>query len=130
MLITSRSLILLLGLALLAGVSHADDFMLGAAAPGGVALAQTRQDCDIQPAAANARVIYHDGQSAPVSVPMDARGAVADTASSNEPAIAEGGGSSTGSAAAVTLPSAEAAIPQKPRGGGLRWQSVLPGSIK
>jgi hypothetical protein len=129
MLITSRSLILLLGLALLAGVSHADDFMLGVAAPSGVALAQSRQDCDIQPAAANARVIYHDGQSAPVSVPMDARGAVADNASSSDPAVADGG-SSTGSAAAVTLPSAEAAIPQKPRGGGLRWQSVLPGSIK
>jgi len=57
MLITSRSLLLLLSLALLAGVSHADDFMLGAAAPGGVALAQSRQDCDIQPAAASARGI-------------------------------------------------------------------------
>ncbi|HVH33747.1 hypothetical protein ACFJIW_01005 [Tahibacter sp. UC22_41] len=129
MLITSRSLFLLLLLALLAGVSHADDFMLGAAAPGGVALAQSRQDCDIQPGSVNARVIYHDGQSAPVSVPMDSRGAVADTVSSTEAAVPESSGSNSGGAP-VTLPSAEAVIPQKPRGGGLRWQSVLPGSIK
>jgi hypothetical protein len=127
MLTMSRILILLLGLAVLAGVSHADDFMLGGgSAPGGVALAQSRQDCDIQPTAASARVIYHDGQRAPVSVPMDARGSVGDDVASTEGA----GDTAPASGAAVTLPSAEAAVPQKPRGGGLRWQSVLPGSIK
>lgn len=118
-----RTLILLLSLALLAGVSHADDFMLGAVS-GGLALAQSSRDCDV-PSTGNASVIYHDGQSAPVSVPLNALGAVSDE-------IGSVGGSDTAdsSGAPVTLPSAEAAIPQKPRGGGLRWQSVLPGSIK
>lgn len=128
MLTISRSLILLLALALLAGACHADDFMLGGgAAPGGVALAQSRQDCDIQPAASNASVIYHDGQRAPVSVPMDARGSVSDDVATTE---APGESAAGAPAGTVTLPSAEAAVPQKPRGGGLRWQSVLPGSIK
>lgn len=127
MLTISRTLILLLALAVLAGACHADDFMLGAAAPGGVASARSRQNCDIQPAASSARVIYHDGQRAPVSVPMDTRGSVSDEVSAtdtqDEPAT-------SAPARAVTLPSAEAAVPQKSRGGGLRWQSVLPGSIK
>lgn len=122
MLTISRSLILLLSLALLAGVSHADEYLLGSSAPGNVALAQSRQDCDIQPAA-NARVIYHDGQSAPVSVPVDARGAVGERA-----ATTPGGDSGT---ASTSLPSsADTVSNPKPRGGGLRWQSVLPGSIK
>jgi hypothetical protein len=125
MLTNPRSFILLLGLALLAGTSHADEFLLGSSAPAGVALAQSRQDCDIQPAA-SARVIYHDGQSAPVSVPVDARGSVGE-----EVATSTGGsGSSDSTAAAPSLPSAESVAPPKPRGGGLRWQSVLPGSIK
>jgi len=128
MLTISRSLIPLLALALLAGVCQADDFMLGGnAAPGAAVLAQSRQDCDIQPAAASARVIYHDGQRAPVSVPMDARGSLSDDVAT---ADTPGESAASAPAAAVTLPSAEAAIPQKPRGGGLRWQSVLPGSIK
>lgn len=119
-----RTLILLLSLALLAGVSQADDFMLGGAVSGGLALAQSRPDCDI-PSSGDARVIYHDGQSAPVSVLLDARGAVSDEiGATNGSDVADSGG------APVVLPSAEAAIPQKPRGGGLRWQSVLPGSIK
>ncbi|WP_313919234.1 hypothetical protein [Tahibacter sp.] len=127
MLTISRTLILLLALAVLAGACHADDFMLGGgAAPGGVALAQSRQDCDIPPTS-SARVIYHDGQRAPVSVPMDARGSVSDdVATIGTPAES----ASSAPASAVSLPSAEAAVPQKPRGGGLRWQSVLPGSIK
>lgn len=127
MLTISRTLILLLALAVLAGACHADDFMLGGGAPpGGVALAQSRQDCDIPPTS-SARVIYHDGQRAPVSVPMDARGSVSDDVATigTPPESA-----SSAPASAVTLPSAEAAVPQKPRGGGLRWQSVLPGSIK
>lgn len=124
MLTPMRSLILLLSLAFVAGVSHADDFMLGGAVSGGMALAQTRPDCDIQPGG-SARVIYHDGQSAPVSVPLDARGTVSD-----EVGTAIAGETADSSVPAMTLPSAEPAIPQKPRGGGLRWQSVLPGSIK
>lgn len=127
MLTISRTLFPLLALALLAGVCHADDFMLGAAAPGGAALARSRQNCDIQPAASSARVIYHDGQRAPVSVPMDARGSVSDEVSAND---RQDEAASNAPARAVTLPSAEATVPQKPRGGGLRWQSVLPGSIK
>lgn len=127
MLTISRPLILLLALALLAGACHADDFMLGAAAPGGAALARSRQNCDIQPAASSPRVIYHDGQRAPVSVPMDTRGSVSDDVAAADSADEP----STGAPArAVPLPSAEAAVPQKSRGGGLRWQSVLPGSIK
>lgn len=126
MLTNSRSLILLLGLAVLAGTCHADEYLLGNAAPGNVALAQSRQDCDIQPAS-SARVIYHDGQSAPVSVPVDARGRVGE-----DVATTPGGNRSSGSdsAAAPSLPSADAVAAPKPRGGGLRWQSVLPGSIK
>lgn len=127
MLTNSRSLILLLGLTLLASASHADEFMLGSSAPGGVALAQSRQDCDIQPAS-SARVIYHDGQRAPVSVPVDARGSVGEDVTTPAGGNTAGGGDST--AAAPALPSTEAVAPPKPRGGGLRWQSVLPGSIK
>lgn len=119
-----RTLILLLSVVLLAGVSHADDFMLGGAVSGGLALAQSSPDCDV-PSTGNASVIYHDGQSAPVSVPLDALGAVSDGIGS-----VAGSDTADSSGAPVTLPSAEAAIPQKPRGGGLRWQSVLPGSIK
>ncbi|HSX58701.1 MAG TPA: hypothetical protein VLF18_00745 [Tahibacter sp.] len=121
MLTFSRSLILLLGLAFLAGASHADEYLLGNPAPGGVALAQSRQDCDIQPGG-NARVIYHDGQSAPVSVPVDARGTVGE----ENVATVPGGDNAPSS----SLPSVDAVTPPKPRGGGLRWQSVLPGSIK
>jgi len=124
MLTNSRSLILLLGLALLAGTSHADEYLLGGSAPGNVALAQSRQDCDIQPAS-SARVIYHDGQSAPVSVPVDARGRVGE-----DVATTPGSNRGSDSAAAPSLPSADAVAAPKPRGGGLRWQSVLPGSIK
>jgi hypothetical protein len=126
MLTISRFLIPLFALALLAGACHADDFMLGGNAAPGAVLAQSRQDCDIQPAA-SARVIYHDGQRAPVSVPMDARGALSDDVATMD---SPGESAASAPAATVTLPSAEAAIPQKPRGGGLRWQSVLPGSIK
>lgn len=128
MLTISRTLILLLALAVLASACHADDFMLGgaSAAPGGVALAQSRQDCDIPPTS-SARVIYHDGQRAPVSVPMDVRGSVSDDVATIE---VPGESAASTPARTITLPSAEAAVPQKPRGGGLRWQSVLPGSIK
>lgn len=121
MLTKPRPLFLMLCLAVLAGASHADEFLLGSSAPGGVALAQSRQDCDIQPTA-DARVIYHDGQSAPVSVPVDARGTVGE-----QIATTPGGNSAV---PAASLPSIDAVAPSKPRGGGLRWQSVLPGSIK
>lgn len=122
MLTIPNSLILALGFAFLAGAACADDFMISAT-PGGVALGQSRQDCDITPASSSARVIYHDGQSAPISVPVDSRALVSDSAES-------GPESSGRAAAAVSLPSAEPSVPQRPRGGGLRWQSVLPGSIK
>lgn len=129
MLTNSRTVILLLGLALLSGISHADDFMLGGNAPGAAVLAQSRQDCDIQAGnAAQARVIYHDGQRAPVSVPMD--GAIVGEESAAVEAAPAATGTAAATAAPLALPSAEPAIPQKPRGGGLRWQSVLPGSIK
>lgn len=127
MLTNSRSLILLLGLILLAGTSHADEYLLGGSAPGGVALAQSRQDCDIQPAS-SARVIYHDGQSAPVSVPVDARGRVGDDVATTPGGTR--GSSGSDAAAAPSLPSPDSVAAPKPRGGGLRWQSVLPGSIK
>lgn len=127
MLTISRPLILLLALALLAGACHADDFMLGGGAnASGVTLSQSRQDCDTQPTASSTRVIYHDGQRAPVSVPMDTRASVSGDVA---PIQTPGGSAGSAPAAALTLPSADAAIPQK-RGGGLRWQSVLPGSIK
>lgn len=126
MLTNSPTVILLLGLASMAGIAHADDFMLGGGASGGSVLVQSRQDCDIQPgtAATPASVIYHDGQRAPVSVPMDGAVVGEDVATTaDSPRASTAGGP-------VVLPSAEAAVPQKPRGGGLRWQSVLPGSIK
>lgn len=122
MLTNPRPLILLLSLAFLAGASHADEYLLGGSTPGGVALAQSRQDCDIQPAA-SARVIYHDGQSAPVSVPVDARGTVGEQ-------VATTPGGADAATPAASLPSTDVVAPPKPRGGGLRWQSVLPGSIK
>ena len=125
MLTIPQSLILALCLAHLAGTACADDFML-AAAPSGVALAQSRQDCDIAPGS-SARVIYHDGQSAPISVPVDSQGVVGEEARMVD-ASPESAGAAT--AVPVTLPSADPAVPQRPRGGGLRWQSVLPGSIK
>ena len=53
MLTIPNSLILALGLAFLAGPACADDFMISAT-PGGVALAQSRQDCDITPASSSA----------------------------------------------------------------------------
>jgi hypothetical protein len=124
MLTIPPSLILALSLALMSTTACADDFMI-AAAPGGVALAQSRQDCDIAPGS-SARVIYHDGQSAPISVPVDSRALVSDGDSSES--SPESGTPSP--AASVSLPSAEPSVPQRPRGGGLRWQSVLPGSIK
>lgn len=123
MLTIPNSLILAFGFALLAGPACADDFMISAT-PGGVALAQSRQDCDT-PASSRARVIYHDGQSAPISVPVDSRSLVSDSADTGPESSA-----SAAPAAAVSLPSAEPSVPQRPRGGGLRWQSVLPGSIK
>jgi hypothetical protein len=130
MLTISRVLILMLGHALLAGSACADDFMLGAA-PGGAVLAQSRQDCDIAPSEpAPARVIYHDGQRAPVSVPVESRTVVGDDVTTPDATAATESTGTAGTAAAVSLPSAEPAVPQKPRGGGLRWQSVLPGSIK
>lgn len=126
MLTITRTLILLMCLSALSGIVRADDFMLGGGQT--LAMAQARQDCDIPPsAAAEARVIYHDGQMAPVSVPVDARGAVSDEPTT--PAGTEVVETSRG-AGSVNLPSADPAIPAKPRGGGLRWQSVLPGSIK
>lgn len=125
MLTITRTLILLMGLSTLSGLVHADDFMLGGGQT--LAMAQARQDCDIPPsAAAEARVIYHDGQLAPVSVPVDARGAVSDEPASPGTEVVE----TSRGAGSVNLPSADPAVPAKPRGGGLRWQSVLPGSIK
>lgn len=124
MLTISQSLILALSFALMSSAACADDFMI-AAVPGGVALAQSRQDCDIAPGS-SARVIYHDGQSAPISVPVDSRALVSDAAGAE--ASPESGVAAP--AATISLPSAEPSVPQRPRGGGLRWQSVLPGSIK
>ena len=132
--------ILTLVLALTATTAFADDFMLG---PGRIMSDPVRPsaDCDNNPAepaassGATARVIYHDGQNAPVSVPVNPRGI------DGTPGAASGADSTTGGAgtadAADTaspassprLPSAEPSVPQKPRN-GLRWQSVLPGSIK
>lgn len=121
--------ILLLVLALTATTALADDFMLG---PGRIMSDPVRSsaDCDNSPAepaassGATARVIYHDGQNAPVSVPVNPRGGVGAGATVSTAA-------DTPDAAPATprLPSAEPAVPQKPRN-GLRWQSVLPGSIK
>jgi hypothetical protein len=120
----------LLVLALTTTSALADDFMLG---PGRVMSApRASADCDTgnpaeEPAAssgATARVIYHDGQNAPVSVPVNPRGGVGAGATVSTV-------SNTPDAAPTTprMPSAEPAVPQKPRN-GLRWQSVLPGSIK
>ncbi|TDR41103.1 hypothetical protein DFR29_11115 [Tahibacter aquaticus] len=125
MLTITRTLLLLMSLSALSGIVRADDFMLGGAPT--LAMAQVRQDCDIPPSStAQARVIYHDGQQAPISVPVDSRAVVSDdisTPGGDSAELSRGAGS-------VNLPSAEPAVPQKPRGGGLRWQSVLPGSIK
>lgn len=120
--------ILLLGLALTATSALADDFMLG---PGRIMSDPVRSaDCDNTPAepaassGATARVIYHDGQNAPVSVPVTPRGGVGAGAS-----VANAADTPDAAPTTPRLPSAEPAVPQKPRN-GLRWQSVLPGSIK
>ena len=122
--------VLLLALALTATSALADDFMLG---PGRVMSepARAAADCDTntaeEPAAssgATARVIYHDGQNAPVSVPVNPRGGVGAGAT-----VSTGGDTPDARPATPRMPSAEPAVPQKPRN-GLRWQSVLPGSIK
>lgn len=72
-----------------------------------------------------ARVIFHDGSHAPVSVPVTPRddsvvATAAETTSTSTGAVSGGGG------AAIVLPSAE---PTKPRVGP-RWQTFLPGSLK
>ncbi|UXI67940.1 hypothetical protein [Tahibacter amnicola] len=127
--VTTR--ILVLGLAFTATASQADDFMLGAGRS--MAVTEGRSDCDTvasQPVSGvDAQVIYHDGRQTPVSVPVHIPGgAVSDVSEPSErtSASTSGGGSVRGGG---SLPSAEPTVPQK-RGGGLRWQSVLPGAIK
>lgn len=125
--------ILLLGLACMATSALADDFMLG---PGRIMNGPDRAaDCDTSPAepaassGATARVIYHDGHNAPVSVPVTPRsaGGASGTVSADRTTTTADTTETTPNT--VRLPSAEPAVPQKPRN-GLRWQSVLPGSIK
>ena len=93
--------ILTLVLALTATTAFADDFMLG---PGRIMSDPVRPsaDCDNNPAE-----------------PAASSGATVSTAADTPDAAP----------ATPRLPSAEPAVPQKPRN-GLRWQSVLPGSIK
>lgn len=132
------SRILLLGLALVATTALADDFMLG---PGRfMSDADSRDNTSpvesVAPATGATRVIYHDGHNAPVSVPVNPRGIDGTAAGSTSgadsttatPATADAADNSA-SATPTRLPSAEPSVPQKPRN-GLRWQSVLPGSIK
>lgn len=73
-----------------------------------------------------ARVIFHDGSHAPVSVPVTPRDDSASAASSVAASTTSSGSVSGGGGAAMVLPSAE---PSKPRTGP-RWQTFLPGSLK
>lgn len=132
------SRILLLGFALVATTALADDFMLG---PGRfMSDADTRDNTSpmesTAPASGTARVIYHDGHNAPVSVPVNPRGidgaAAGGSTGADSTTAATATADTADSAVSTTptrLPSAEPSVPQKPRN-GLRWQSVLPGSIK
>ncbi len=72
-----------------------------------------------------ARVIFHDGSHAPVSVPVTPRDEHAET-TPTATTTASTGAASGGGGAAIVLPSAE---PAKPRIGP-RWQTFLPGSLK
>jgi hypothetical protein len=124
-----RSSALMLMFAIAANCALAGEMLAPGHSPSARSECDTQSSSSVEPQMA--RVIYHDGRAAPVSVPVMPRAAASMMADADADADADAVAADTRSTAGggLQMPAPDPIVPQKPRN-GLRWQSVLPGSIK